>query len=263
MVIVHYIIIGSQIAIPMKSILKNDMPQSRVAMKKLIFFLCLNTIFMSIGCIPSAVITHSYTPPASYNFEYETIISKPFVQVWDHLNRQLSESEYKLEKAERDTRLIYMSFSPEKPEVYIDCGKVIRTFKVWGEDLRYEYESAGSSSFKTANFEESGDVFFMDRKTSLKCDILLYVAPESETSTIINIYIKFFWKNDVFIRHKTETGDFSPIDSPDEMDSSALCTCTSRQKGYIDIEGYPLDFFCATKGVLEKKIMDLVKGSQD
>jgi hypothetical protein len=126
------------------------------------------------GCATSKV---NYTPPTgAEKIQNSRVINAPFDAVWDRLVKELSSDFFVINNIDKNSRLINISFSSQRPSDFVDCGHSSRSFNNGVAEQNYEYATAESANFSVAN--PSGAVFNVRRTTKLEGRSNIYVAPE-------------------------------------------------------------------------------------
>lgn len=193
-------------------------------------------IFLT-GCASSSV---DYRAPVPKSMTNTKDVSAPFDQVWDALVRQLSSDFFVINNIDKNSRLINLSFSTQKPSDYVDCGVTNRTFENARGKTNYSYQSADSSAFSVTN--DKSIAFNMARKTKLEGRVNIYVAPiASGTSVAVNTKYVL----DV---------DWSAVSFEGAPGGNGRNTFDfSTKQGYSSS-----DLTCYAKGTLERKILEMV-----
>jgi hypothetical protein len=112
------------------------------------------------GCATQGISTFKYVGPARFfEVKNETVVEKPYTQVWDGLVKELSKSFYVINNIDKESRIINLSFSTNSPSEYVDCGKVNRTYSQGGKTEEYNYDVAGPSEFKVATQRQEHPAF--------------------------------------------------------------------------------------------------------
>ena len=190
------------------------------------------------GCATSSI---SYVPPVEQKVVNSATVDKSFDEVWDRLVRQLSSDFFVINNIDKNSRLINVSFSSQRPSEYVDCGVSTRTFKNARGDQTYTYKTAESANFSTTN--NQGIVFNVNRTTKLDGRINIYVAPEAGR-TLVNVNTKYI----VGVTMNVVSVDGRPAGNP---------TTTfdfSTKQGYITSE-----VSCHALGKIEQRILDFAK----
>lgn len=131
------------------------------------------------GCATS---TASYSPPVAPTVTNTKLVNKPFDTVWDTLVKELSSDFFVINNIDKNSRLINISFSAQKPSDYVDCGMSSRTFKNARGEQNYSYKTADSAVFSAAN--DAGHVFNFRRTSRLEGRTNIYVAPEGPGTNV-------------------------------------------------------------------------------
>ncbi len=88
---------------------------------------CITTLLALLVLGACATSGASYRQPATYNIETERMLDTPFADVWDMYVAKLSESFFVINNISKDSRLINVSFSVDRPSEFVDCGHATRT----------------------------------------------------------------------------------------------------------------------------------------
>jgi predicted small lipoprotein YifL len=131
------------------------------------------------GCATS---TSSYIPPTENRVINTKFVNKPFDVVWDGLVKELSSDFFVINNIDKNSRLINISFTSQRPSEFVDCGTTSRTFKNARGDQNYTYKTADAANYTAAN--EIGHAFNMRRVSRLDGRTNIYVAPENNGTNI-------------------------------------------------------------------------------
>lgn len=188
------------------------------------------------GCATS---TMNYTPPTARPIVNSKTVPQPFDAVWDRLVRQLSGDFFVINNIDKNSRLINVSFSSQKPSEYVDCGFSSRVFKNARGETASSYNTSDSSAFVTTS--PQGLAFTVRRVSRLDGRINIYVAPE-EGGTLISVNTKYVVNMQV-----TGTSiEGRPLGSQNHIwDFSTK----QAQKGEVE---------CIANGEIERKILSFV-----
>lgn len=137
------------------------------------------------GCATS---TANYAPPTELRIVNTKLVNKPFDIVWDSLVKELSSDFFVINNIDKNSRLINISFSSQRPSDFVDCGTTSRTFKIGVRDQSYSYKTADGAIFTTTN--DQGNIFNIRRTTRLEGRTNIYVAPEN-ASTNVTVNTKY------------------------------------------------------------------------
>ncbi len=137
------------------------------------------------GCATS---TTNYAPPIAKTVQNNRQINQSFETVWDRLVKQLSSDFFVINNIDKNSRLINLSFSSQRPSDFVDCGRTSRTFKNARGDQNYTYNTADSSQFTSTNTE--GHAFNVRRTAKLEGRTNIYVAPEG-IGTLVSVNTKY------------------------------------------------------------------------
>lgn len=189
---------------------------------------CAAGIAVTAGCATS---TASYSPPKTVQIQNSKVISKPFDEVWDGLVKELSSDFFVINNIDKNSRLINISFSSQKPSEFVDCGVTSRSFKNLRGDNNFVYNTADSAEFTTAN--DMGHLFNVRRASRLEGRSNIYVAPEGG-GTNVTVNTKYV----VSINMHATTVDGRPAGSESfvfdpstkQAFSNGSVTCTATGK---------------------------------
>ncbi|WP_036800826.1 hypothetical protein [Photobacterium marinum] len=179
------------------------------------------------GCATSNL---NYSNPQTYNIKNQEIINESFDVVWDRLVKNLSSDFFVINNIEKNSRIINVSFSTNKPSDYVDCGTSTREFSNAHGKKTYTYDPSDSARYTFTNSQ--GNAFNATRTSRLNGRTNIYLAPEGD-GTIVNVNTKYvvdvdikyhnfsnqYAGNDNFIFDFSTKTDFSTLDG---------VTCTAR-----------------------------------
>jgi len=131
------------------------------------------------GCATS---TSNYAPPKIESIQNSIVVDKPFDAVWDSLVKELSSDFFVINNIDKNSRLINISFSSNRPSDFVDCGVTSRSFKNLRGDHRYVYKTADSSEFAVTN--DAGIAMNVRRASKLEGRSNIYVAPEGNGTNV-------------------------------------------------------------------------------
>ena len=137
-------------------------------------------------CIASGCATSTnYTPPGRVAVTNAIKVDRPFDTVWDQLVRELSSDFFVINNIDKNSRIINISFTSNKPSDYVDCGRTAHTSSGIFTGGPTQYDTADSSSYYTN--DAIGNAYTVRRTTRLEGRTNIYVAPEGQgTSVIVN-----------------------------------------------------------------------------
>lgn len=189
------------------------------------------------GCATSSL---DYRPPSSQGMSHTKEVQIPFDQAWDAMVRQLSSDFFVINNIDKNSRLINLSFSTQKPSDFVDCGITNREFENGRGKRSYTYAAADSSTFSVTN--DKSLAFNMSRRTKLEGRVNIYMAPAgSGTSVAVNS------KYALQINWSAVGFDGAP------GGSGSNTFDFSTKQGYTNS-----DLTCYAKGTLERRILDMV-----
>lgn len=190
------------------------------------------------GCATSKA---SYIPPAEQRIQNSKYSSQPYDQVWDQLVRQLSSDFFVINNIDKNSRLINLSFTAQKPSEFVDCGRSSRSFTNLVGQHKYDYNTADSASYVSTN--NMGHGFTVKRATRLEGRVNIYVAPEG-AQTLVTVNAKYVVSVGLNI---TSMADGRPAGSENYI------LDFSTKRGFKDD-----NVTCYALGVIERKIMGFI-----
>ena len=149
-----------------------------------ISFSCLLVACATVGT--SELRYHEPRPTASS--PRDMVVKASLHRTWDLLIDRLRLSFFDIESVDKANRTIDVAFSTDRPEQYIDCGTIDRTFQYANESQSYTYPLASSSSFKVATTYGKVQKLLLighyDRNTSLETVTTLSVMPSKKHTRV-------------------------------------------------------------------------------
>jgi hypothetical protein len=145
-------------------------------------------VAMSLAIAGCATSTANYAPPTEAKVTNTKFVNKPFDAVWDGLVKGLSSDFFVINNIDKNSRLINISFTSQRPSDFVDCGTTYRTFKNARGDQSYSYKTADGADFTATN--DQGLVFNVRRTSRLEGRTNIYIAPEN-TGTNITVNTKY------------------------------------------------------------------------
>ena len=207
--------------------------------------------------------TYALERADSYTLKSEKIVSRPPNQVWDELVKSLSKSVFVVNRIEKQSRIIHVSFYSDTPEKFIDCGKTRRTYVRGRENQEYVYEIAAPSFYRIASRAgESGQLpmtTLVNRKTSLDGKMKISLAP-FVAETIVTVTGTFTLTAKVTGSYvvenaygkRIESGNIPPVTytCSFKTDGPNTCNWASGQQA--------VPVTCRSRGILETRILDSI-----
>jgi hypothetical protein len=153
---------------------------------KLLASICVLAVAGLSGCATSTI---NYEAPVEKKFTNTATVNQQFDQVWDRLVRQLSSDFFVINNIDKNSRLINLSFSAQRPSDFVDCGVTNRTFTNARGEQRFSYYVADSSEFVAT--DRQNIAFQFNRSTKIEGRINVYVAPVDKASTTVSVNAKY------------------------------------------------------------------------
>ncbi len=151
-------------------------------------------LFSLAGCATQGISTVHVTEPSKPAFSYEKTFDRPQGDVWDKLVKNIAKSFFVINNIDKESRIINLSYSSNRPQDYVDCGRTKRTFSEGKTNESYEYGVTDNLvTFKVAPTSQP-DLRFIQvgtiiRNTSLDGRANVYVAPE-KAGTVVSVNAK-------------------------------------------------------------------------
>lgn len=211
-------------------------------MCKRIFFLPLFIFFLNACATSSA----AYKPSSEYHVETERVVNAPFDVVWDKYVAELSKSFFVINNISKESKIINVSFSANKPSEFIDCGSATRqSYHPATGEQTFNYQSADSSSFNVGQ-EGTNVLWTYNRNARLEGRANIYIAPEQH-GTLLRVNAKYVWS--VTVHGYSNTGGLAPANTNTLDFSSTTVANLSIPEGVLT---------CRSKGILEKNLLNLI-----
>lgn len=146
------------------------------------------------GCATQGVTTVDRTPAKAPSLTFEQKFEQPQGVVWDRLVKNMAKSFFVINNIDKESRIINLSYSSDKPQEYVDCGRSRRTYNDGKTTESYEYGiTDGLVTYKTASNTQQDPRFstvgVILRRATLDGRANVYVAPEGN-GTLISVNAK-------------------------------------------------------------------------
>ena len=163
-------------------------------MKKPISAIMMLAAVSLTGCATQTQSTASRIEPSKPSFAYEKQINNKQGEVWDKLVKNMAKSFFVINNIDKESRIINLSYSSNRPQDYVDCGRSIRTFTEGKQTESYEYGITDNIVNYKVSPGASPDPKFsrvglVSRTASLDGRANVYVAPENG-GTLISVNAK-------------------------------------------------------------------------
>lgn len=199
--------------------------------------LTLGAATLATGCATSSF---DYSPPSTSGEIVNTkIVNQPFDTVWDQLVRRLSSDFFVINNIEKNSRLINLSFTAQRPSDYVDCGLSTRSFTNAQGKRTFTYNAADSAMFTVAS--PQGIAFNSDRRTRLEGRTNIYVAPEG-AGTLVTVNTKYVLSINVSL---------TSLDGRPAGNQTYLIDFSTKEPGGDDVR-------CSARGIIERRILGFV-----
>jgi hypothetical protein len=202
---------------------------------------------LALGLAACAGSNATYTPPTGPSVATERSVSAPFDTAWDAYVAELSKSFFVINNISKDSRIINVSFSTNKPSRYVDCGHTIRTstHPATGKQT-FSYVTADSAQYN-AGVPGTNYLWTVTRTTNLEGRINVYMAPQGQ-QTLLRVNAKYVW-----------SGSYSAISNLGQRDPGASFSAdfSSYSSGQTS-GGTDQQVTCYSNGTLEHELLSLI-----
>ena len=146
------------------------------------------------GCAVPGTSTSFNTDPKQTGFSYEKRIDRPQTDVWDTMVKNIAQSFFVINNIDKNSRIINLSISSDKPQDYLDCGRTTRTYNDGKTTTTYEYGMVdGFTTYIVASPNQPSPYFSqrfaIARSAKLDGRANIYVAPEG-SGTLVSVNAK-------------------------------------------------------------------------
>jgi len=235
----------------------------RVPLQALLIILC--TWLMASCATPGISGLQYRAPMRAHPVTTETVVRLPVSETWALLLEQLRLHAFDIKKVEKASRLIHVSFSTDRPEHYVDCGIIHRTFQYEKESETYTYPVTSSSSFKVAT--QWGKpaalpvVGTYDRDTSLEARITVFVAPKKKHTTV-TVHTRYTFISRVSGQQDYMNAAGIVVKSRQISEQQSTIAFETGKIGSAIWNGPPHSFevTCHPTGLLEAEILAMANG---
>ncbi|WP_159098184.1 hypothetical protein [Parazoarcus communis] len=231
-------------------------------MKSVLFLSAVSAAILT-GCATKGVSTADHTNPQTPKFVAEKFVNNSQTNVWDKLVKNMASSFFAINNIDKESRIINLSFSSDKPQDYIDCGRTRRTYFDGKTTETYEYGTADNIvTYKVASNTQPhpsvSQSFLLIRTAKLEGRANVYVAPEDtgtrltvNTKSVVHIKINGALVNLHAMGHEVgrQTLPTQNIELSAVTKGATENMVTNGQKVETII--------CHSTGALEKAILDL------
>ncbi len=217
------------------------------------------------GCAKQGINTYRMTNNTPVIADNSVVITKPQPQVWDITVKALSKSSYVMRNIDRQSNIITLSFISDSPTGYVDCGKTFRTYSEGSNTETFEYDTAGSATFKVAAAGQEdrryANYSVVNRGSTLEVNSTVYVGPDEKESkdTIVRVNtrytLNFTARGENFAKHLNSV--ISRGKMPGEI--AIVAFSSDKPTEHEDIYGDGTKMTCFSKGKAERDILDLIK----
>lgn len=229
--------------------------------KIMIIILLIGSLF---SCAGIGKHEENYRAPfTKYEIVNEKYIDKPTQEVWDTVVKNLAKSFYMINNIEKESRIINVSFSTDKPGDYIDCGAITINTDIPGcngETRRSEnrrYLTAYSTKY-IVGWQYPGmygipapAVSYITRNTSLEGRINIYIAPQGN-GTLVTVNTRYVFSVNLYIDYINCAPAGNSIGSGKDS-KNFQCSFDTKNSGHYQ------DATCVSNGELEKRILSLTE----
>lgn len=232
--------------------------EGRYDMNKKVFTVIIICIIGGTGCTTT---TFTYTNPSGYQIETKRLVPVAFSEFWVAYTKELSKGSFVIDNIEKEDRIINLSFGSDIPSEYIDCGYSDRTYYLPSLGKKsFGYKVADSASYQAGVSELPWSV---NKDTSLTGSTNISMTPKGD-QTLLFVNTLYDWSASVqAISILGSRKDMTSIVFSSEKTGQGLmqnikAKCDNMWNCNDDwIEKIKIQ--CRSKGILERKLLDLVE----
>ncbi len=214
------------------------------------------------GCATQGKSTSQYTEGTKVPIANEISVQGSYSVVWDALVRDLAKSFYVINNIDKESRIINVSFSSNKAEDYVDCGRTVRTFVDGDNSDRYEYAVASRSTFKVATSRQEHPAFsnYVDfsREPTLEGRANIYIAPSTSDAARTTISVNTRYVLSIKVRSEGFAKHISGNIQSRGRFPEENYTHTFNTNSSSSTESGGVNVVCFSKGTIEREILDLL-----
>lgn len=232
-------------------------------MKKISLF-TIGLMALTAGCATKGISTVERIPPTTPKLTYEKMVNKSHDEAWDILVRNMAKSFFVINNIDKNSRIINLSYSSDRPQDYVDCGRSKRTYNDGKTTETFEYgntDNIGTYKVapKTQQDPRFANVGVIMRKASLSGRANVYVAPEGG-GTMVSVNAKSVVK--ITLTGEMLTSNFAGQVVYRNPFPATIIEVTGVTRGSTDnsvVVGNSVEkLTCYSTGNLEKAILDLI-----
>jgi hypothetical protein len=197
-----------------------------------------------LALILGACSTHQYAPPPHYDNGWRLQFKESPEVIWDRIIKHVGHDAYTVESIERDSRILNVSFSPNKASKYVDCGIVT----VELPRVKFVYNPADDSIHDQSTSQGYQNV---SRKTDLKARANIYVEDDYPYS-VVSANVTYTLDVAATIMTYRGVGGFSDV-----VNEHITLTTREPYQNMTTLDGKVVNFRCESTGVLEERLVDL------
>ena len=196
------------------------------------------------GCATSTLM---YTEPFLEKNPTSKTVNVPFDQFWDRYVADLAQTFFVINNISKESRIINVSFSANKPSEFVDCGISSQTWKgaLYTPDGKLTYKTADSATYYE-HHPGSSVHWRINRKTNLEGRFNVYLAPEG-SNTVVQVKSRYIWEVRLNGALQAPAGGFFP-------DGTITVMFDSNSRGSSDDEE---PVYCVSTGKLERELLAL------
>ena len=158
---------------------------------------------LGVGCGSEDRVLESsgrYRPPADYRVIVETVVEAPFDEVWDGLVERLSASSLRILTFDKAMHFLVIDLdrstdaarSLNRPDRFVDCGRVERSFSEDGRAMEFAYGIAEPSRHVEAYAgEDAFEVRDVSRVVDLSARATVSLKSEGPKSTRVTLNSRY------------------------------------------------------------------------
>lgn len=217
------------------------------------------------GCATQGVSTHDYIPPSTPKFTAEKHIEKSNNDVWDLIVENIAKSYFSINNIDKESRIINIDFSHDKPNEFMSCGKTVRVYNDGKTNEVVEYGVADKvATFKVATKQQphpSIRQYYQIVRIVPKITgrVNIYVAPEGKgTKVTVNAKMVALARVQAEVISQHAYGNIVQTDIVPGSESELIAVTKGPYNNPVD-DPIVKSIVCYSTGNLEQAILDLAR----
>ena len=217
------------------------------------------------GCATQGVSTYSHSEPRNPEFNFDRDFTEPQSVVWDRLVKNIATSFFVINNIDKESRILNLSYSSDRPQDYIDCGRTRHDYTLNGVTKSFEYGTTDNiARYEVATprqlSTQASSSFELVRTAKLEGRANVYVAPEGNgTKVTVNAksVTKVMISGDVV--HKSAAGAVLLRQAATPSVAEFVAITKGATSNSVVSGNDVFNVTCYSTGKLEQNILDMAK----